>query len=108
MRKAKYIGICGLITGIVELSQAGFKDALKSAAGGALNDIAGSVIVTNSNSNSLSKEGLNSLPQSTKASVMPVEIKDESSVSKDDFMAANNFSEADYTQWLRNTCSWAL
>jgi hypothetical protein len=105
MKSIKIIGIFGLITGIAGLSHAGFKDALKSAAGSALNQVAGTAIVTNRISEQTTANAAKNKPKAFAANAASTEIKDcvvkdESSSFKENFMKANAFSEDEYSQWL--------
>jgi hypothetical protein len=100
MRKIKIIGILGLVMGVATLSQAGFRDALKSAAGGALNEITGANQASGQSSAEEAK-GLTPAPakKAASAEMKNCEVKDASSSTRESFMTANDFSEAEYLQW---------
>jgi hypothetical protein len=105
MQAVKIIGVFGLIVGLAGQSHAGFRDALKAAAGSALNEVAGTANVTNLVSGQTSAEDAKSLTSDSVVNAAPAEIKncvtkDGSSTSKESFMKANNFLEADYIEWM--------
>ncbi len=79
-------------------SYAGFKDALKSAAGGALSEVVTAVTNSTAEQATAGAAKINSTANAANGTL--AELKDESSISKEDFMKANKFSEAEYLQWL--------
>lgn len=79
MRNKNVIGVLILIVGFAGSSHAGFKDALKSAAGGALNGVTGTTLV-----------------------LRDVSIQDSSSCSAEDFKKEQQFSDEQYRQWLQD------
>lgn len=79
MRNKNVIGVLILIVGFSGSSLAGFKDALKSAAGGALNEVTGTTLV-----------------------LRDVLIQDSSSCSAEDFKKEHQFSDEECRQWLQD------
>lgn len=77
MRHSKIIGIYGLILGMATVSQAGFRDALKSAAGSALNDAVGASIV-----------------------MQDISVENGSSCTIEDFKKKKQLTDEEYQQWL--------
>lgn len=79
MQTVKLIAVFGLIVGLAGQSHAGFRDALKSAAGSALNEVAGTAIVS-----------------------QEIPVKDGSMRSAEEVRKDNQFSDEEYQQWLKN------
>jgi hypothetical protein len=101
MRNKNVIGVLILIVGFTGSSQAGFRDALKSAAGGALNDLTGVNPASGETTTDAAKiKSDTSVTPAAPTEIKDCVVKDESSISKERFMKANNFSEAEYLQWL--------
>lgn len=118
MRKNKIMGIFGLVLSVAAFSQAGFRDALKAAAGTALNEVVGTPVatgdvpannasVTNQSQNAAGANGIleSSITQSAPAGASStqnskaVEISDES-ITPEEFRAKKDLSEDEYAEWL--------